>query len=122
MPRKEFTAKTKRAAWTRSGGCCESALVPQLADIGCNRRLHPGDIRYEHIDPDGLTGEPTLENCAVLCVPCWRIKTVRYDIPQVARAKRKADAHLGIKRTSRPMPYGKDSEWKKTMSGKVVRR
>jgi 5-methylcytosine-specific restriction protein A len=99
--RREFSTKVRLEAFLRSKGRCESARVHQLADIGCSRKLFEGDIRYEHINPDGLTGEPTLDNCAVLCTDCWKIKTRTYDQPEVARAKRKHLRSIGIKRPSR---------------------
>lgn len=109
--RQEFSAKTKLAAWQRSNGHCEH----------CTRKLYPGDTHYDHINPDGLTGEPTLTNCAVLCRSCHRIKTVERDIPAIAKAKRRERKQAGIRKKSR-MPGSRDSKWKIKVGGGVVLR
>jgi len=110
--RREFPNSVKRAARDRAAGVCECHRVPQLPTFckGCGCKLGPGNIFYEHIDPDGLCGEPSLLNCAVLVKTCWRIKTNGYDIPKVAQAKRREDRHSGIARTTwRPMAGTKAS-------------
>lgn len=111
MSRQEFPNRVRSAAWARSGGQCEC----------CTRKLFPGDIHYDHINPDGLTGEPTLENCQVLCRSCHAPKT-KADVANIARAKRREAKHLAIRSTSRPMPGSKASGWRKRMSGQVERR
>lgn len=122
MSRQEFPSKVKAQASLRSEGYCEAALIPHVLEP-CEVKLTVGNIFYEHIICDGLTGEPTLENCACLCKACWRIKTRKYDQPKVAQAKRREQAHLGIRKTpSRPIPGSKASGWKKKMNGVVERR
>lgn len=86
MSRKEFSRKTKRDAFMRAAGNCE----------GCGAKLTVGKMAYDHVNPDGLTGEPTLENCEVLCKPCHAVKT-QIDVANIARAKRRQDSHLGIR-------------------------
>jgi len=110
--RREFTAKVKVAAFQRSQGHCE----------GCTARLMPGRYAYDHILPDALGGEPTLLNCAVLCSACHDAKTHTGDVPQIAKMKRQRVNHLGARVSRNPLPCGRSSPWKKTMSGKVVRR
>ena len=89
MPRKEFSkavkvAATKRA--TRDGVTyCEGCGLPA-------KRWH-----YDHDNPDGLTGEPTLENCKLLCLPCHEEKT-RQDVAAIAKAKRREARNLGIRK------------------------
>lgn len=114
MSRKEFSAKVKDQAFKRSKGACE----------GCGRKLFTGDINYDHVNADGLTGEPVLGNCAVLCRSCHDLKTRTQDVPAIAQAKRRERAHLGIKRKpkGRPMPGGRNSPWRKKINGEVVRR
>lgn len=75
--RREFSAKIKLAAWDRCGGKCEC----------CYARIISRP-EYDHILPDALGGEPTLENCAVLCSKCHRIKTSTGDVPRIAKTKR----------------------------------
>lgn len=111
--RQEFPTKVKAAAFLRAAGCCEV----------CTRRLATGDVRYDHINPDGLTGEPTLANCQVLCRSCHDLKTRTEDVPAIARAKRREARHIGAKPKSRnPLPCGRASPWRKKMNGEVVRR
>lgn len=105
--RNEFPAIVRREALQRSGRRCESALVPSLADIGCNRDLRTGDFNYDHIQADGIGGQPTLENCAVLCRACHAIKTGRYDVPAIAQDKRVRDIDTGIHRPRRTLPGGR---------------
>lgn len=117
--RKEFPDKVRALAFKRSRGFCEIGRV-HMPEIGCGRKLFTGDIRYEHIDPDGLTGEPTLENCAVLCTSCWKIKTNKYDIPVIAKSKRVERKHINARTAKgRPMAGTKRSGWRKRMSGQV---
>ncbi|MCJ2084440.1 HNH endonuclease [Methylobacterium sp. E-005] len=86
MARREFSKAVQRDAFVRANGKCE----------GCGAKLSVGRFAYDHRIPDGLTGEPTLENCQVLCTPCHRAKT-DIDVADIARAKRRSDKHLGIK-------------------------
>jgi 5-methylcytosine-specific restriction endonuclease McrA len=80
-------------------------------------------FHYDHIVPDGLGGEPVLENCAVLCWPCHADKTAAQDVPQIAKAKRQHVKAIGAKPPSRnPLPGSKNSKWKKKMDGTVVLR
>lgn len=88
MARSEFSAKVRGEAALRANGRCEQ----------CGVRLPVGGYHFDHIKPDGLGGQPTLENCAVLCLPCHKAKTFAYDNPimQAADRQRKSIA-LGIK-------------------------
>lgn len=104
--RREFPARVKVEAFKRAKGQCES----------CTRHLRPGDIRYDHRNPDGMTGEPTLENCQVLCRSCHDLKTFTRDIPAIAKAKRKEAYHLGAK------PKGRGFRGWRKFDGTIVRR
>jgi hypothetical protein len=65
--RLEFTAATKREAFARSGGICECHRIPWLKrPDGCGVRLVAGGIFYEHVTPDAIRPDNSLENCAVL--------------------------------------------------------
>ncbi len=113
MPRREFSAKVKVAAFQRSGGLCEK----------CGARLAPGNVHYDHVLADWLGGEPVLENCEALCRACHGVKTATQDVPTIARVKRKAAAHVGAKAKSRhPLPGGKGSPWKHVIGQGWVRR
>ena len=110
--RREFPARVKVAAYERSGGFCEA----------CSCRLQIGRIHYDHVLPDALGGEPTFENCAVLCHACHAVKTTDEDVPRIAKMKRQRAAHLGAKTSKRPMPGSRASGLKKHMDGRVSKR
>lgn len=111
--RREFPAKVKQAAYERSGGHCESCTAP----------LSPGHIHYDHVIPDGLGGEPVLDNCACICSACHGRKTAKQDVPRIAKAKRQRADHIGAKsKTRRPMPGSRASGWKRRMDGTTERR
>lgn len=113
--RREFSAKIKLAAFNR----CQRDGKPHCE--GCGLTIL-GVCEYDHDIPDGLGGEPTLENCKVLCGKCHRIKTHTLDRPRMQKADNQRKASAGIKRTSNPMPGGRGSKYKKLMNGKVVER
>src|SRR5262245_24353940 len=105
--RAEFTAKTMREAYERSGGICE---------CGCGRPLGPGNTFYEHIVQDWLTHDNSLANCMVLTKTCWKLKTAKQDLPVIAKVKRVRDAHRGIN-----PPRRRIAGWRK-FDGTPVRR
>jgi len=109
--RREFSKQVKRDAFLRADGQCE----------GCGAKLTFGKYHYDHIIPDGLGGEPTLENCGVLCTPCHKVKTTTKDVPAIAKTKRIQDRQKGIKNPSK-FACSRDSKWKKRIDGTVVLR
>jgi 5-methylcytosine-specific restriction protein A len=84
--RRDFPNKVKLAAFERANGHCEVCGMKIIA--GC---------QYDHILPDWLCGEPTLDNCQVLCSPCHRIKT-KDDVARIAKTKRQKNAAANIKK------------------------
>lgn len=89
--RQEFPIRIKLAAYER----CLINGKPHCEECG---KLILGVCEYDHIKPDGLGGEPMLENCAVLCGTCHRRKTHEEDRPIMAKADRQRKAAAGIKR------------------------
>lgn len=126
--RREFPNPVKRAAYQRSNGICECYLlvnVPGLVTGGCNQKLGIGNTFYEHVNPDGNGGFPTLSNCAVLTRTCWRIKTDAFDRPVVAKTNRMGDMAIGVKTGASgadPLPGTIASGWKHRMRGGWERR
>jgi len=102
--RREFSARVKVTAFDRCCGRCEE----------CTRFLMPGDIRYDHRIPDASGGEPTIENCQVLCRGCHDQKTRKHDVPVIAKGKRVRAHHIGIRK--RETFRG----WRR-MNGEIVR-
>jgi 5-methylcytosine-specific restriction endonuclease McrA len=84
--RQEFDKKTRIAAFARSRGHCELCGVKF---IGGKKP------RYDHIIPDALGGNPTLENCQCICAPCHDAKTAKEDVPRIAKAVRQHADHIG---------------------------
>jgi len=113
MPRREFSAKTKAAAFLRANGVCENPK--------CGARLTVGKFHYDHDTPDGLGGEPTLENCVVLCTPCHKEKTATVDVPRIAKAKRRQQKHLGIRKPS-SFQNSRTGKFKTKIGGKTELR
>lgn len=86
--RREFSARVKVAAFERANKRCER----------CNSLLIAGKFRYNHRIPDALGGEPTLENCEVLCLACDSKQTYETDIPAIAKSKRIRKRNAGIRK------------------------
>lgn len=107
--RREFPLSVRKAAWARSGGSCESCGIKIIAGIG---------PEYDHINPDSLTGEPTLDNCAVLCVGCHRAKS-RAERAGIAKAHRLDRKAAGL--TPRKARIG-DERYRRKVNGTTVRR
>jgi len=108
VKRREFPDKVKGLAFDRANGRCE----------GCGARLVVGKFAYDHVIADAIGGEPTLENCAVLCVACHGEKTPG-DTTAAAKVKRISRKLVaGIKKPStfrkpRELPGYKYDSWRK---------
>ena len=123
MSRLEFTTATQRQALARSKGICECHLIPHVFKVYCGLPLGNANTFFEHINPDGLRKDNSLENCAALTRNCWRYKTHRFDQQVVARAKRISDKFNGIRNPwKQRLPGGRGSYLKKKMNGSVVIR
>jgi len=87
--RVEFSKATKRAAWRRCGGYCESCGI-----------LFAGKPRiYDHINPETFSHNADLTNCQVLCTECNTRKTGEEDIPAIAKSNRTIDREAGLTRS-----------------------
>lgn len=67
MPRREFSATVRKARLKHAHGKCEECAQP----------LDGIFFDFDHDTPDGLGGEPTYENCRVLCTGCHKEKSRR---------------------------------------------
>lgn len=112
MSRTEFPKSVRFSAIKRCKGFCE----------GCNAVLRAAQFDFDHDLPAEFGGEATLENCKVLCKTCHRTKTSKTDIPAIAKSNRVRNRHLGIRKSSRPMPGSRASGWKRKLNGTVERR
>ena len=88
--RREFPQKVKAEAFLRANGICEGK--------NCAARLTLGKFHYDHDLADDLGGEPTLDNCKVLCHVCHKSKTKTHDMPRIAKGRRIRKREMGIKK------------------------
>lgn len=113
MARQEFSKRVKLEAFQRCKGHCEKCTAP----------LRPGNFQYDHDLSDAMGGEPTLENCVVLCTNCHKEKTGTKDQPLIAKSNRVRNRHLNIKKgKGRPMMGSRASGFKRKMDGTIERR
>lgn len=87
--RQEFPLSVRKAAFAR---CCRNGM-PHCEN--CGQFIRAGHMRYEHLQPDGLGGEPTLENCGAWCDVCARAKD-KIDNPMMAKADRVTRKTYGL--------------------------
>lgn len=94
--RKEFTAKTRKAALKRSGGICEAAgdWYGLPADQRCGNLLAYG-VNYDHLILDANSHDNSLENCRSVCPKCHDWKTANRDTPLAAKTV--AQSLMGMK-------------------------
>jgi hypothetical protein len=90
MARKEFSKAVKVAVIKRA------TVDGQVYCEECGS-LTKGRFDIDHIRPDGLLGEPVIENAKLLCKPCHDEKT-KADVANIAQAKRREALHLGVRK------------------------
>lgn len=121
--RTEFSTRIRRQALERSAGRCEGTgpEVGLPAGERCGASLGYG-LQIDHILPDTMGGEATLDNAQCLCGACWRFKNAQ-DWKAAAKSNRQRDKHTGARAPSkRPMPGGRSSAWRRRMDGTVEPR
>jgi hypothetical protein len=104
--RTEFPQSVRKKAFAR---CCQQCPVEGVDNIpgvpqceGCGVQISPRTgIIYEHVIPDGLGGEPTLENCKVHCSNCADVKTHTQDNPRMRKADAVLKKNFGLQPTKR---------------------
>lgn len=98
--------------WELRGGICWRCGLPIIG--------HKEKWTVEHVIPLGLAGDDSIENMWPSHEHCRREKD-KEDISKIAKTKRVKMNNLGIKKKSK-WRYGKDSEFKRTVDGRVVKR
>ena len=86
MARKEFSKSIKVAVikrTTRDG-------VTYCEKCGALAKRY----QIDHINPDGLTGQPVIDNAMLICEPCFIVKNA-IDTGTIAKAKRREARHIG---------------------------
>ncbi len=111
--RRKLTPHRRLQVWERTGGVC----------VLCERKIDGVRGRWiaEHIRALELGGEDNLANMGPAHESCAVAKT-RNDHCRAAQAKRQKIRHIGANSPKRPLPFGRASRWKRTLSGKIVPR
>ena len=91
MARREFPKSVRVAVIKRAGA---SGMILCEKCGGFARRF-----QIDHIRPDGLLGEPMLENAQLLGECCYAPKNAD-DTTTIARAKRREAKHLGVRKAT----------------------
>lgn len=116
--RREFSRAIKRGAWDR----CQDSEGVARCEL-CTAPLTVGKYRFDHTQPDAFAGEPTLENCKVLCSNCDYAKTYQRDLPAIRKADRVFDRFIGATPpTEFPLQGGREDRLKRKINGRVVLR
>lgn len=129
MTRRNFTPLTKALIRERSGGACEVHLIPRCMYPALPETCRRQGAEVDHITPAYVGGEPTVENGALLCGLCHKLKTVT-DNKEAKRSNRlagntQADKRARAKTEGRYRPIagrGFSKDFKRRMDGTVERR
>lgn len=111
--RRKMTRSRALRAWERGRGVC---VLCELPIDGARE-----DWFVEHIRALELGGADEDENLGPAHYACKPAKDAE-DHGRAARAKRQKARYLGIRTSDHPLPCGRNSPFKKTMDGRVVRR
>jgi 5-methylcytosine-specific restriction endonuclease McrA len=111
--RRRLTPHRRLRIWERAAGVC----------VLCERKIDGARERWivEHIRALELGGTDDLANMAPAHEACALAKTGD-DHRRAAQAKRQKIRHIGAEAPKRPLPFGRASRWKRTLSGKIVPR
>lgn len=115
MSRREFSLKTKKAAYERSGGICECGCGRPFTDQP-KERPH-----YDHAIADMLGGTNDLENCQVFRIECHDAKTYGKDMPRIVKVRREDKRRKNQEARKRKIPGSKGSGYRIKMDGSVVK-
>jgi hypothetical protein len=111
--RRKLTPHRRLQVWEKTGGVC----------VLCEAKIDGLRERWivEHIRALELGGPDDFGNMGPAHEVCALDKT-RDDHRRTARAKRQKIRHIGADGAKRPLPFGKASPWKRTLSGRIVPR
>lgn len=102
----------------------EDAAGKYLICYLCQIKIRPATEEWEadHIRRHAEDGGSTGENLWPVHVKCHKVKTNTVDKKEIAKGKRVKDKVFGIRKTKRPMPGSRASNFKRKMNGQVERR
>lgn len=110
--RKTISAKARVALFQKHDGVCHL----------CGGKINVGEAwEVEHIIPFAMGGADDESNWSLAHIKCHRAKTTE-DVGNIAKAKRREARHIGAKVSKSPLPFGRQSKFKRKMDGTVVLR
>jgi 5-methylcytosine-specific restriction protein A len=114
MTRRRVSPAERVAIFNRAHGRCHICAEK----IGLAERW---DV--EHVIPHAMGGTEAKmdENLQPAHALCHKPKTTE-DVGAIAKAKRREARHIGAHASRQPLPGGRKSPWKRTISGQWVRR
>ena len=114
-PRERLTRKQIAELYLRQDGRCPN----------CSQKLELKGGKPvcvdEHVTPLWRGGTNDLQNRELWCVPCTKPKTAQ-EATERAKGHRVRDRHIGAKKASRPMRFGRNDRLKRKMDGTIVDR
>lgn len=125
MSRRPASNELRRAAVARHSKdhpLIEGRQVMYCATCDAQIDLKISWWELDHRIPLALGGSNEPDNLQVLCGHCHKQKTRTKDIPIIAKVTRTREKQQGVRRTSKPMPFGKRSPLKRKLNGEVVPR
>lgn len=113
MTRRRWSTKDRAAIFLAADGLCHI----------CSGKIATGEAwELEHVIPLAQGGDDEAHNLRPAHFKCHKAKTAA-DAGNTAKAKRREAAHRGWKAPStRPMPFGRKSAFKRKMDGSIVPR
>jgi hypothetical protein len=114
MTRRRFSVRAYTARLAEFNGRCADR------ECGCEITATSG-LEWDHIIPLELGGLDEIENLQPLCRRSHKVKTL-VDVGMIAKAKRVAAKHLGIKGRKAVLAGSRASGWKKPLNGPAYRR
>jgi 5-methylcytosine-specific restriction endonuclease McrA len=111
--RRKLTPHRRLQVWEKTAGAC----------VICHHKIDGVRERWiaEHIRALELGGADELENMGPAHEICASKKT-KDDHHRTAKAKRQKILSIGAHAPRRPLPFGKGSPWKRTLSGHIIPR
>lgn len=112
VKRKSISAKARLKVFQDHSGVCHI----------CGGKIVVGEAwDVEHVIPFAMGGADDETNWVPAHRKCHRTKTVE-DVGNIAKAKRREARHRGVRVSRSPLPFGKQSKWKRKMDGTIVKR
>lgn len=120
------SVKARRICFETHKKVDASGRVYMICSCGCFQSFNPATTRWraDHAARWAEDGKDTPENLYPILEAhdAGKGNKAAKDTKEVAKGKRVAAKHYGIKRSARPMPFGRGSRLKKKINGEVVER